>query len=136
MLRNSLITSLKMFVTWSAKVIGLTSARRGTGGAACDMSRLLLAEEEERQSQVHEPDRQNRDGVRPEGGDAERLGEHPDRDRLIPGGRERQSDDFRPAGERRHRRENAGEIDRRYDREDGRRKNGRDLGGHEGGNRG
>src|SRR5579871_119354 len=102
MLRNSLITSRKMLTTWSVKVSGFASARWGAAGEACDISRLLLAKEKKRQRQENEPDHKQRRCAGPERGDAERLGEYADRDRLVPSGGKRQANDPRAAGERRN----------------------------------
>src|SRR5580658_3806162 len=117
-----------MLTTWSAKVSGLASARRGGGPAERDVnSRLLLAEEGQRQGQEDQRDERKRRNIAPEVGDAERLGEYADRNLLVPRGGEAEADDPRPARERRDRREHAGEIDGRHDRENRRREDGRDL---------
>src|SRR3984885_10427382 len=106
MLLSSLMTRWKMLTTWSTKVSGLASARRGGEAAEREVnSRLLLAEEGERQGQEDQCDERERRDIAPEVGDAERLGEHADRNLLVPGGGEAETDDPRPARERRDRRE-------------------------------
>src|SRR5208282_3575192 len=129
MLLSSLTTRWKMLTTWSTKVRGFASARWGALGAgASDISGLLLAKQGQRQGQKDERDERDRGDVLPEVYDAERLGEHADRYLLVPGRRERQADDPRPAGKRGDRREHSGEIDRGYDRKDRGREDGCDLG--------
>src|SRR3984957_3153875 len=119
MLLSSLMTRWKMLTTWSTKVSGLASTRCGAFGAeASDISRLLLAKQGQRNGQEDKGDQRDRGDVAPEVDDAERLGEYTDRDLLVPGRGERQTDHPRSAGERGDRREHSGEIHRRHDRED------------------
>src|SRR6202042_820793 len=134
MLLSSLMTRWKMLTTWSTKVSGFASTRCAPlGEGASDISRLLLAKQGQRDGQEDKGDQRDCCDVAPEVDDAERLGEHADRNLLVPGRGERQADDARPAGERGDRREHSGEIDRRHDRKNRGREDGCDLRSGEGG---
>src|SRR5580693_10512099 len=112
MLLSSLMTRWKMLTTWSTKVRGFASTRCGALGAETwGISRLLLAKQGQRQGQKDERDERDRGNVPPEVDDAERLGEHADRNLLVPGRGERQADDPRSPRKRGDRREHSGEID-------------------------
>src|SRR5271157_4655158 len=101
MLLSSLMTRWKMLTTWSMKVSGLASTRCGALGAeASDISRLLLAKQGERNDQEDKRDKRDRGDVAPEVNDAERLGEYPYRNLLVPGRGERESDHSCAARER------------------------------------
>src|ERR1700733_5711666 len=127
MLLSSLMTRWKMLTTWSTKVRGFASTRCGPlGEGASDISRLLLAKQDQRNAQEDKGDQRDRGDVAPEVDDAERLGEYADRNLLVPGRGERQADDPRPAGERGDRCEHSGAIDPRHDRKDRARENGWD----------
>src|SRR5579863_2288327 len=117
MLLSSLTTRWKMLTTWSMKVRGFASTRCGAlGEGVSDISRLLLAKQGQRNGQEDKSDERDGGDVAPEVDDAERLGEYPDRNLLVPGRGERQADHPRPARERRHRRQHPGEVYRWHDR--------------------
>src|SRR5512145_3107351 len=96
------------------------------------MSGFLLAQRQLRDGQEADGETGEREVVGPQLGEAEALREGADADLLEPGGRERQSEPIAAAGQRRYRREHAGEVHRRYDRDDGGAEDGGDLGPREG----
>src|SRR3984957_4638306 len=134
MLLSSLMTRWKMLTTWSMKVRGFASTRCGALGAetfgaeTSDISGLLLAKQGQREGQENERDERDRGNVPPQVDDAERFGEHADRNLLVPGRGKRQADDLRTARKRGDGCEHSGEIDRRHDRENRGREDGGDLG--------
>src|SRR5512144_90262 len=77
------------------------------------MSALLLAQRQLRGGEEGDGEAGEREVSGPQLGEAEALGEGADADLLEPGRRERQPEPMAAAGQRRHRREHAREVDRR-----------------------
>src|SRR5271167_2433545 len=98
MLLSSLTTSRKMLPRWSRNVSGRDFADCGTGsGRGAVMSRLLLSQQQKGKNKVRHRDDGDRGDVLPEFRHAERLREHADADRLVPGGRKCQPENPGPA---------------------------------------
>src|SRR5499427_7456873 len=97
-------------------------------GVATDISGLLLLQHCLRGKEVDEREGRKDERIEPEIGKPESFGEGADADRLEPGRWKQQADKPSLTSERGNRHQQSGKVYRRYDRENGGRKDCRDLG--------